>query len=105
MPEPSRSSSKRPRAEVGRSGNICRGHRDRGLVNLKVARKPALETVPLLQEAIAQAEAAFNGKGRTLVRYSGTENKIRLLVECEDAKMADEQVEKLRVAAVQSLCD
>ncbi len=75
------------------------------LVNLKVARKPALDTVPALQEAIARAEAAFAGKGRTLVRYSGTENKIRLLVECEDAKMADEQVENLRIAAVAALCD
>ena len=54
---------------------------------------------------IARAEAAFAGRGRTLVRYSGTENKIRLLVECEDTKMAEEQVEKLREAAVQSLCD
>ena len=61
------------------------------LLSLPVKEKPPMESVPALQEAIAKAEEVFNGQGRTLVRYSGTENKIRILVECADAKCAKEQ--------------
>lgn len=61
------------------------------LLSLPVTEKPPVESVPALQEAIAKAEAVFNGQGRTLVRYSGTEKKIRILVECSDAKCAKEQ--------------
>lgn len=61
------------------------------LLSLPVREKPPVESVPALQEAIANAEAVFNGEGRTLVRYSGTEKKIRILVECVDAGRAKEQ--------------
>jgi phosphoglucosamine mutase len=71
------------------------------LVNLKVKEKPPIESIPALVEAIGAAEAAFGDEGRTLVRYSGTEKKIRILVEAKDAVLAGEQSAKL-VAAVQS---
>ncbi|NNM30752.1 MAG: phosphoglucosamine mutase [Akkermansiaceae bacterium] len=65
------------------------------LVNLDVKEKPPVEEVPALQEAITQAEEAFHGKGRTLVRYSGTEQKIRILVECPEKELVTEQAEKI----------
>lgn len=37
-----------------------------------------------VQQAIASAEAALNGKGRLLIRKSGTEPLIRVMAECED---------------------
>lgn len=69
------------------------------LTNLMVTDKPEIATVPQLAKAIADAEAAFGEKGRVLVRYSGTEKKIRVLVEAQDAELAKQQSDKL-VAAV-----
>ena len=71
------------------------------LVNLAVKEKPPIESIPALVDAIGAAEAAFGDEGRTLVRYSGTEKKIRILVEAKDAALAGEQSAKL-VAAVKA---
>lgn len=71
------------------------------LVNMNVKEKPPIESIPALVDAIGAAEAAFGDEGRTLVRYSGTEKKIRILVEAKDAALAGEQSAKLS-AAVQS---
>ena len=68
------------------------------LVNMNVSEKPPIAEVPALADAIAGAEAAFGDDGRVLVRYSGTEKKIRLLVECKEAAMAKEEVGKLAKA-------
>ena len=46
-----------------------------------VARKPALERVPAVQKALRAAREAVGPAGRLLVRYSGTEPKVRILVE------------------------
>lgn len=50
---------------------------------------------PELQEAIAQAEAAMAGQGRILVRASGTEPLIRVMVEAIDQSMVDYWAEQL----------
>ena len=51
------------------------------LANMRVPSKPPLETLPKLQKLMRQATAEFGDSGRHLIRYSGTENKIRVLVE------------------------
>jgi phosphoglucosamine mutase len=48
------------------------------------ARKP-LDEMPLLSAASAKVEKALGKSGRVLVRWSGTEPKLRILVEGEDA--------------------
>lgn len=53
------------------------------LINIPVSGKPAIESVPALHRIIQQKETELEGKGRILVRYSGTENKARVMVECE----------------------
>jgi phosphoglucosamine mutase len=51
------------------------------LINVEVARKPDVMTVPEVAEAIRQTEAELAGDGRVLVRYSGTQNVCRVMVE------------------------
>jgi len=52
---------------------------------LPVAGRRPLDQLPGLQAAIREVEAGLGARGRVLVRYSGTEPKIRLLVEGPDA--------------------
>jgi phosphoglucosamine mutase len=51
------------------------------LINIDVKRKPEIETVPEIMVAIKKAEEALGDKGRILVRYSGTQNMCRVMVE------------------------
>ena len=51
------------------------------LINLDVREKPDLATIPEIRQAIARAESVLGEKGRVLVRYSGTQNKCRVMVE------------------------
>jgi phosphoglucosamine mutase len=53
------------------------------LLNVKVSQKPILDTVPELRRAIHESEQRLNGSGRVLVRYSGTEPLLRVMVEGE----------------------
>ena len=54
------------------------------LVNERVASKPPLDSLPRYQAALANATKDLDGRGRILVRYSGTENLVRVMVEGED---------------------
>ena len=54
------------------------------LMNLKVRHKPAWESVPPLAAAVREMEKFLGAKGRILLRYSGTEPKVRLLVEADE---------------------
>jgi phosphoglucosamine mutase len=51
------------------------------LVNVQVQRRQALETLPGVSRAIREAERQLKSEGRVLVRFSGTEAKVRILVE------------------------
>jgi phosphoglucosamine mutase len=57
------------------------------LLNVVVREKRPLAQLPGVGRAIAGAERALRSEGRVLVRFSGTENKVRILVEGPDAKM------------------
>jgi phosphoglucosamine mutase len=56
------------------------------LSNMRVASKPPLESLPKLNGLMRDATAEFGTNGRHLIRYSGTENKIRVLVEHREAE-------------------
>ncbi|MGJ8655943.1 MAG: phosphoglucosamine mutase [Akkermansiaceae bacterium] len=58
------------------------------LHGILVKEKPPIHETPQLRDAIADAEKAMGNEGRVLVRYSGTENKIRVLVEAKSADAA-----------------
>lgn len=51
------------------------------LINIDVASKPNIQTIPELTEVIESVEAELGDKGRVLVRYSGTQNMCRVMVE------------------------
>ncbi|HSF70966.1 MAG TPA: phosphoglucosamine mutase, partial [Methylotenera sp.] len=50
---------------------------------------------PLLQEAVKSAEAELKDAGRVLLRASGTEPKIRVMVEGQDAKLVQKLAEEI----------
>ena len=72
------------------------------LVNVRVREKLPIESVPEIQAAIARVEAAQAGHGRVLVRYSGTEPLLRVMIEGESQSSvqawAEEIAEAVRVA-------
>lgn len=59
------------------------------LINVTVADKDAALEAASVAEAIAAAEAELQGNGRILVRPSGTEPLIRVMVEAETEQVAD----------------
>jgi phosphoglucosamine mutase len=59
------------------------------LVNVRVAEKRPLSDLPVVQAEIRKAESDFDGKGRILVRFSGTEALARVMVEGEDKERVD----------------
>ena len=72
------------------------------LVNVVVREKRALSTLPRVTAAMAAVEKALGKEGRVLVRASGTENKLRVLVEGPDQKKvkgyADQIADEIRRA-------
>ena len=65
---------------------------------LTVGEKRPLESLPAVQTAIGAVESELGERGRVLVRYSGTEPKIRLLVEGADAAQVKDCLERLAAA-------
>ena len=65
------------------------------LVNVRVRSKPPLDTLPDVTAAIEQVERELQGRGRLLVRYSGTENLARVMIEGEDQIKVKEQANKI----------
>lgn len=59
------------------------------LINIDVKRKPELSGIPAVMEAIAQVEQALGEEGRVLVRYSGTQNMCRIMVEGPSPELTD----------------
>lgn len=56
------------------------------LLNVMVKEKRELSKLPTVQKVITSVEKKLGKDGRVLVRYSGTEPKVRVLVEGIDAK-------------------
>ncbi len=65
------------------------------LINVKVARRLDFGSLPAVREAVAAAEAELAGKGRVLLRPSGTEPLLRVMVEGEDGALVRQCAEKI----------
>ncbi|ALS75417.1 phosphoglucosamine mutase [Planococcus rifietoensis] len=68
------------------------------LVNIRVTDKHGVTDNALVAEKIAEVERDMDGDGRVLVRPSGTEPLVRVMVEAPSAEACEEYVE--RIAAV-----
>lgn len=53
------------------------------IVNVKVRSKPPLDSLPEVSRALAEAQSALGEGGRVVLRYSGTEQLARVMVEAE----------------------
>ncbi len=73
------------------------------LINVRVNNKPPIEEVPMIQEAVQAVETALGGRGRVLLRYSGTESLCRVMVEGENTKKVREYAEQLAGVVEQAL--
>ena len=60
------------------------------LENVKVSDKAAVMSSESVKKALSEIEEKIDGKGRVLLRESGTEPKIRIMVECESEEKCKE---------------
>ena len=63
--------------------------------NLRVKEKPPLDEMRDVMKLVGEAEKELSGKGRVLLRYSGTEPKIRLLIEGRELSQIDRQADQI----------
>ncbi len=68
------------------------------LINVPVADKSAVVSRPEVREAVEAAEAMLNGSGRVLLRPSGTEPLVRVMVEAESEESAREAADRIAAA-------
>ena len=71
------------------------------LINVPVKKGFAWQDNPVLQQETQSAEAALAGSGRVLLRASGTEPLLRVMVEGRDAELVGKCAEKLAEAVRQ----
>jgi phosphoglucosamine mutase len=71
--------------------------------NLRVREKPPLESLAEVSKLLAETEASLDGKGRVLLRYSGTEPKIRLLIEGRDLTEINAHADKISAAIQEAI--
>ena len=67
----------KPLSELARLMNVF----PQKLINIDVKKKPEISSIPRVMEIIGQVERALGEEGRVLVRYSGTQNMCRIMVE------------------------
>ena len=73
------------------------------LLNVRVDRKAELESVPAVQKSIDHAEKSLGDDGRVLIRYSGTEPLLRIMLEGEDEQQIMELAQQIATSVEESL--
>jgi len=65
------------------------------MINVPVTKQVDLDSFPAVQDAVRSAEQRLAGRGRVLLRPSGTEPLVRVMVEGEDAEQVNEEADNL----------
>jgi phosphoglucosamine mutase len=73
------------------------------LVNVRVRERKPISSVPEIAAAMTRVEGAQAGRGRLLVRYSGTEPLLRVMVEGEDQASVQAWAEEVAQAVRDSI--
>jgi phosphoglucosamine mutase len=73
------------------------------LVNVVVARKPALDSIPAIVAKVAAIERELGSEGRLLLRYSGTEPKCRVMIEAKELAICERLCGELAELVVREL--
>lgn len=74
------------------------------LTNIDVKEKTPLESIPSVDKVIKDCQNELGKLGRTFIRYSGTENKLRILIEAKDASLVDKWSSAISDAIKKELC-
>jgi phosphoglucosamine mutase len=89
----------RPLSELAKAMDVF----PQELINVDVARKPEIASVPKIAEAIRAAEATLGDEGRVLVRYSGTQNMCRVMVEGPTPEATRAHAERLAAVVKEAI--
>jgi phosphoglucosamine mutase len=71
--------------------------------NLNVREKLPLEEMPQLVKLVEETERELAGHGRVLLRYSGTEPKIRLLIEGRDGDHINSRADRIAETIIETI--
>jgi phosphoglucosamine mutase len=72
------------------------------MINVPIVKNIDLQSEPEIQKAVNSAKSELNGKGRVLLRASGTEPLIRVMVEGEDAVLVNKLASKIAACVTES---
>lgn len=73
------------------------------LRNLPVSRKPPLDSLPSVVEAARSVEKELGDAGRLVLRYSGTENLVRIMIEGSDRAQIEALADRLAAVLEEAL--
>lgn len=73
------------------------------IVNVKVRSKPTLETLPEVAQALKEGQKSLGNSGRVVLRYSGTEPLVRVMVEAERGEDVERWTEAIAAAVRSSI--
>ena len=73
------------------------------LINVKIKRKEDMNLIPEIKNSILDAEKELSGRGRVLVRFSGTENLCRVMVESSSDELANKSAKRIADAVERNL--
>ncbi|MBL7684749.1 MAG: phosphoglucosamine mutase, partial [Deltaproteobacteria bacterium] len=89
----------KPLSEMKKMMRIVPQH----LENVRVQKREELSTLTNLQKRIQECEKRLGTHGRLLLRYSGTEPLLRIMVECENESLMKQVVSDLKTEVIASL--
>ncbi len=75
------------------------------MINIRVDKKIPFKDIPEIEKMVEEVEEKLKGKGRVLLRYSGTEPKARIMVEGEDMELVEKFAQDLADVVRTSLCN
>ena len=73
------------------------------LVNVRMEKRMDVTSLPAVKDAMREAESALAGDGRILLRPSGTEPLLRVMVEGADRRQVERVAQELASVVAQAL--